>query len=58
MCAVGWEPNPAVSKYLKKLEASYKRCGFRVEINTETGVGIKNSELKFVRMIQVMSINI
>ena len=53
ICAVGWEPNPATTEYLKKLEASYKRCGFRVKINTETGVGIQNSELKFVRMNQV-----
>ena len=53
ICAVGWEPNPAATKYLKKLEASYERCGFRVRINTETGVGIQNSLLKFVRMSQV-----
>ena len=53
ICAVGWEPNPATTEYLKKLEASYKRCGFRVKINTETGVGIQNSELKFIRMSQV-----
>ena len=53
VCAVGWEPNPAMTKYLRKLEASYERCGFRVKINTETGVGIKNTELKFIRMIQV-----
>ena len=53
VCAVGWEPNPAATKYLKKLEASYQRCGFRVKINTETGVGIQNTELKFVRMTQV-----
>ena len=53
VCAVGWEPNPAATKYLKKLEASYQRCGFRVKINTETGVGIQNSDLKFVRMKQV-----
>ena len=54
ICAVGWEPNPANTNYLKKLEASYERCGFRVKINTETGVGIQNSELKFVRMKQVL----
>ena len=53
ICAVGWEPNPATTEYLKKLEASYERCGFRVKINTETGVGIQNAELKFVRMSQV-----
>ena len=53
ICAVGWEPNPATTEYLKKLEASYEKCGFRLKINTETGVGIQNSELKFVRMSQV-----
>ena len=58
ICAVGWEPNPAITKYLKKLEASYERCGYRVKINTETGVGIQNSELKFVRTNQVQGVQI
>ena len=52
VCAVGWEPNPGLAKYLNKLEESYQRCGWRVKIHTSTGVGVENSWQKFVRMEQ------
>ena len=52
ICAVGWEPNPGLAKYLKKLEESYHRCGWRVKIHTSTGVGVENTRQKFVRMDQ------
>ena len=41
VCAVGWEPNPRMTNYLKRLEKSLQRCGHRVTIFTETGVGTR-----------------
>ena len=46
VCAVGWEPNPTHSEHLKGLEAAYNKCGWRLTINTETGVGAHNSVAK------------
>ena len=31
MCAVGWEPNPAHTPVLVKLEEAYNRCGWKVK---------------------------
>ena len=36
VCAVGWEPNPHLTRYLEKLEQSYRKCGYRVIINKVT----------------------
>ena len=30
VCAVGWEPNPAHTPALVKLEEAYKKCGWKV----------------------------
>jgi len=47
ICAVGWEPNPLHTAYLRELERSYHRCGYRVTIFTGTGVGVKQDNLTF-----------
>jgi len=47
VCAVGWEPNPRMTNYLKRLEKSFQRCGHRVTIFTETGVGTREDSLHF-----------
>ena len=39
VCAVGWEPNPTHTDHLKGIETAYNKCGWRVIINTATGVG-------------------
>ena len=49
VCAVGWEPNPGHTAYLARLQAAYGRCGWRVEIHTETGVGARQEEAQFAR---------
>ena len=36
VCAVGWEPNPHLTRYLEKLEQSYRKCGYRVIIHKVT----------------------
>ena len=46
MCAVGWEPNPAHTALLKRLEKRYNECGFRTIIYTETGVDVRNTRNK------------
>ena len=38
VCAVGFEPNSKHSKYLKEIESSYTKCGWRVKFLTETAV--------------------
>ena len=47
VCAVGWEPNPGHTAYLARLQAAYRRCGWRVEIHTETGVGARQEVAEF-----------
>ena len=47
VCAVGWEPNPLHTAYLRELERSYRRCGYRVTIFTGTGVGVRRGNLTF-----------
>ena len=50
VCAVGWEPNPAHTAYLARLQAAYRRCGWRVEIHTETGVAARQEEAQLARL--------
>ena len=38
VCAVGFEPNPHHTRYLKQIESSYQKCGWNVKIMTETAV--------------------
>ena len=38
MCVVGFEPNSHLTQYLRKVESSYNKCGWRVKFLTETGV--------------------
>ena len=47
ICVVGFEPNPAHTKYLKEVEASYNRCKYRVKFYTETAVSGFNGQTKF-----------
>ena len=56
VCAVGWEPNPAHTELLKKLEKSYNDCGFRTIIHTETGVDVRNTKNKVAIGIIVPSL--
>ena len=53
VCAVGWEPNPRMTNYLKRLEKSFQRCGHRVTIFTETGVGTHEDSLHFAAIQHV-----
>ena len=53
VCAVGWEPNPRMTNYLKRLEKSFQRCGHRVTIFTETGVGTREDSLHFAAIQHV-----
>ena len=39
---MGWEPNPTHADHLKGLATAYNKCGWRVLINTATGVGARN----------------
>ena len=56
ICSVGWEPNPGHAAYLAELEAHYRDCGYRVAINTITGVGVRNKQDKFARLKQVIQL--
>ena len=53
ICSVGWEPNPGHTSYLLELESYYRACGYRVTINTNTGVGVRNKQGQFARLKQV-----
>ena len=53
ICSVGWEPNPGHASYLEELEYHYRQCGYRVTINTNTGVGVTNKQGQFARLKQV-----
>jgi len=50
VCAVGWEPNPAHIPVLARLEEAYNRCGWKVKIHTQTGVGAHQVETHFKAM--------
>ena len=56
VCAVGWEPNPLHTAYLRELERSYRRCGYRVTIFTGTGVGVRGDNLTFASVDTVRQI--
>jgi len=47
VCSVGWEPNPAHTPVLERLEDSYNRCGWKVKMHTQTGVGAHHLENHF-----------
>ena len=47
ICAVGFEPNPSHTKYLKEIETSYNKCGWRVMFFTETAVSNREGNVKF-----------
>ena len=53
---MGWEPNPLHTAYLRELERSYRRCGYRVTIFTGTGVGVSGSNLTFASVDTVRQI--
>ena len=36
---MGWEPNPTHTDHLIGLETAYNKCGWKVVLNTATGVG-------------------
>ena len=54
VCAVGWEPNPIHSDHLKGLETAYNKCGWKVIINTATGVGAHNRIGKVRHMTDII----
>jgi len=47
VCAVGWEPNPAHTQVLVGLEEAYNKCGWKVKIHRETGVGARQLQTHF-----------
>lgn len=47
VCAVGFEPNPHHTQYLKEVESSYNKCGWRVKFFTETAVSDRNGATRF-----------
>ncbi|XP_063712116.1 uncharacterized protein LOC134840293 [Symsagittifera roscoffensis] len=47
VCAVGFEPNSHHSEYLKQIESSYQKCGWKVKMMTETAVSDRNGITKF-----------
>ena len=47
VCAVGFEPNPNHTQYLRKVESSYHKCGWRVNIMTETAASHRNGTARF-----------
>ena len=47
ICAVGFEPNPQHTKYLKNVEESYNSCGYRVKFYTDTAVSRYNGKATF-----------
>ena len=47
ICVVGFEPNPAHTKYLKEVEASYNKCGYKVKFLTETAVSGFNGKAMY-----------
>ena len=47
LCAVGFEPNSHHTSYLKSLESSYTKCGWKVRMMTETAVSDRNGVTQF-----------
>ena len=47
VCAVGFEPNSNHATYLKQIESSYTKCGWRATFLTNTGVSDHFGSTKF-----------
>ena len=47
VCAVGFEPNSHHTKYLKKVESTYNKCGWRVKFLTETAASDHSGTTRF-----------
>ena len=47
VCAVGFEPNSHHTKYLKDVESSYNKCGWRIKLLTETAASDHNGITRF-----------
>ena len=47
ICAVGFEPNPSHTEYLKEIETSYNSCGWQVMFFTETAVSNREGNATF-----------
>ena len=47
VCAIGFEPNSHHTSYLRTVESSYNRCGWRVKILTETAASDRNGTTQF-----------
>ena len=47
ICAVGFEPNPAHTQYLKDVEEKYNKCGYRIKFMTETAVSYRDGYTTF-----------
>ena len=47
ICAIGFEPNPHHTQYLKEIETSYRKCGWRVWFYTETAVSNREGTATF-----------
>ena len=50
VCAMGWEPNPVDTARLARLQAAYRRCGWRVKIHAETGVAARQEVAQLARL--------
>ena len=47
ICAIGFEPNPSHKEYLKEIESSYNKCGWRAVFFTETAVSNREGNATF-----------
>ena len=47
ICAVGFEPNPHHTEYLKHVESSYNKCGWNVRFFTQSAVSDHNGMTQF-----------
>ena len=47
VCAIGFEPNSHHTTYLKEMESSYQKCGWKVRILTETAASDRQGTSRF-----------
>ena len=47
ICAIGFEPNSHHTSYLKEVETSYQKCGWRVNILTQTAASDRKGTSRF-----------
>jgi len=47
VCAVGFEPNPKHSKWLKDLQNAYEKCGWKAKFHTKTAAAHSNGLATF-----------